>query len=77
MLRRIASIVFSLWIYSLCAAACELATAVKDATIDDIKSFFENQNKDFVAHIYDISISPSSITLSSFKLYNLLVEGAK
>ena len=29
------------------------------------------------AHIYDISISPSYITQSSFKLHDLLVEGAK
>ena len=38
-LRRIAVGVFSLWIISSSAAACGLATAVKDATIDGIRTF--------------------------------------
>ena len=41
-LRRIAFGVFFLWIISSSAAACGLATAVKDATIDDIRPFFNS-----------------------------------
>jgi len=46
--RRIAVVVFFLSIISFSAAACELITTVKDATIDEIRTFFENQNKDVV-----------------------------
>ena len=47
-LRSIAVGVLSLWTFSLSAEACELATTVKDATIDNIKTFFvfEKQKKD-------------------------------
>lgn len=51
MLRRIAVGVFSLWIISNNAAACELATTVKDATIDDIRTFFKSQNKEVITFV--------------------------
>ena len=47
----IAVFAFFLWIISLNAAACDLVTTVKDATVDDIKSFFESQNKDVVTFV--------------------------
>ena len=52
-LRSIAVGVLSLWTFSLSAGACELATTVKDATIDNIKTFFvfENQKKDVVTFV--------------------------
>ena len=50
-LRRIAVGVFFLWIISFSAAACELATTVKDATIDDIRTFFESQKKYVVTFV--------------------------
>ena len=50
-LRRIAVGVFSLWIISSSAAACELATTVKDATIDDIRAFFNSQNKEVITFL--------------------------
>lgn len=50
-LRRIAVGVFSLWIISSSAAACGLATAVKDATIDDIRTFFKSQNKEVITFV--------------------------
>ena len=43
--------IFSLWIISLSAAACELATTVKDATTDEIKTFFGNEKKDVVTFV--------------------------
>ena len=51
MLRRIAVGVFSLWIISNNAAACELATTVKDATIDDIRTFFKSQNMEVITFV--------------------------
>ncbi len=50
-LRSIAVGVFYLWIFSLSVAACELATTVKDATIDEIKSFFESEKKDVITFV--------------------------
>ena len=50
-LRRIAVGIFSLWIISNSAAACELATTVKDATIDDIRTFFKSQNKEVITFV--------------------------
>ncbi len=50
-LRSIAVVVFSLWIFSLSAAACELTSKVKDATIDEIKRFFESEKKDVVTFL--------------------------
>ncbi|MBW2428065.1 MAG: hypothetical protein JRF56_03835 [Deltaproteobacteria bacterium] len=50
-LRRIAVVVFFLSIISSSAAACELITTVKDATIDEIRAFFESQNKDVVTFV--------------------------
>ena len=44
-LRRTAVAFFSLWIFSNSAAACELITTVKDATVDDIRTFFKRQEK--------------------------------
>jgi transaldolase len=38
--------ILALWIFSLGAAACDLAATVKDADVNDIKSFFDSQNKD-------------------------------
>ncbi len=50
-LRKIAVGVFFLWIISLNAAACELTTTVKDATIDDIRTFFKSLKKDVVTFV--------------------------
>ena len=50
-LRKIAVGVFSLWIISNSAAACELATTVKDATVDDIRTFFKSQNKEVITFV--------------------------
>ncbi len=50
-LRRIAVGIFFLWIISFSAAACELATTKKDATIDDIRTFFESQKKYVVTFV--------------------------
>jgi len=47
----IAAGIFSLWIFSLGVSACELATSVKDATTDEIKTFFENAKKDVVTFV--------------------------
>jgi hypothetical protein len=49
--RSITVLVFILWIFALRAVACELSTTVKEATVDDIKSFFEIQNKDVVTFV--------------------------
>ncbi|MGD9302325.1 MAG: hypothetical protein PVI13_12170 [Desulfobacterales bacterium] len=50
-LQRIAVVVFFLSVNSFNAAACELITTVKDATIDEIRAFFETQNKDVVTFV--------------------------
>jgi hypothetical protein len=50
-LRKIAVGVFSLWIISNSAAACELATTVKDASVDDIRTFFKSQNKEVITFL--------------------------
>ena len=50
-LQRIAVLVFFLSIISFNAAACELITTVKDATLDEIRAFFETQNKDVVTFV--------------------------
>lgn len=50
-LRSIAVEVFSLWIFSLSAGACQLVTTVKNATVDNITTFFESQKKDVVTFI--------------------------
>ena len=50
-LRNIALGVFSLWIFSCSAATGNLTTKVNNATIDDIKSFFESQEKDVVTFV--------------------------
>jgi hypothetical protein len=50
-LQRIAVGIFSLSIILNVAAACELATAVKDATIDDIRTFFKNQKKKVITFV--------------------------
>ena len=50
-LQRIAVIVFFLSVISFNAAACELITTVKDATLDEIRAFFETQNKDVVTFV--------------------------
>ncbi len=44
-LRIAAVAIFSLWIFSNSATACELITTVKDATIDEIRTFFKRQEK--------------------------------
>jgi hypothetical protein len=49
--QRIAVGVFFLSIISLNAAACELITTVKEATIDEIRAFFARQNKDVVTFV--------------------------
>ena len=50
-LQRIAVVVFFLSVISFNVAACELITKVKDATIDEIRAFFETQNKDVVTFV--------------------------
>jgi hypothetical protein len=50
-LGRIAVGVFSLWIMSNSAAACDVATTVKDATADDIRTFFKSQNKEVITFV--------------------------
>ena len=50
-LQRIAVVVFFLSIISFNAAACELITTVKETTIDEIRAFFETQNKDVVTFV--------------------------
>ena len=50
-LRIIAFGAFFLWIISYSAAACELATTVKDATTDDIRVFFNDLKKDVVTFV--------------------------
>ena len=49
--RLVAAGTFLLWNFSLSVAACELATTVKDATTDEIKTFFENEKKDVVTFV--------------------------
>jgi hypothetical protein len=52
LLRRSISVaVFCIGIFSSYAVACELSTLVKEATIADIKSFFESQNKDVLTFV--------------------------
>ena len=51
LLRNIALGVFSLWIFSCSTMTGNLTTKVNDATVDDIKSFFESQEKDVVTFI--------------------------
>ena len=50
-LRRIAVCIFSLWIILNSAAACELTTTVKYATIDDIRNFFKSQKKEVITFV--------------------------
>ena len=47
----IAGAVLSFWFFSSCAADCEIRTWVRDATPDDIRSFFDNQNKRVVTFV--------------------------
>jgi hypothetical protein len=51
LLRSITIGILTLWIFSLGAAACDLATTVKDATVNEIKSFFESQKKDVITFV--------------------------
>jgi hypothetical protein len=50
-LQKIVVVVLFLSIISSNAAGCDLITSVKDATIDEIRVFFENQNKDVVTFV--------------------------
>jgi hypothetical protein len=54
-LRIITVGILALWIFSLGAAACDLAATVKDADVNDIKSFFDSQN-----HAYPVDTGSSS-----------------
>ena len=49
--RSIAVGITFYWIFSMSAGACELVTTVKDATFDNIKTFFESQKKDVVTFV--------------------------
>ena len=49
--RSIVTGVIALWIFSQSAAACDLATRVKDATVVDIGSFFADENKTVVTFV--------------------------
>ena len=51
LLRNIALGVFYLWIFSCTAATGNLTTVVKNATIDDVNSFFKSQKKDVVTFV--------------------------
>ena len=50
-LQKIAAGVIFLWMISFYAAACDLAATVKNATIDDIRTFFKGQNKYVVTFV--------------------------
>lgn len=50
-LRSIVVAIFFLSMFSLSAAACELVTTAKDMTVDDIKTFFEIENKYVVTFV--------------------------
>ena len=50
-LRDIAFGVISLWIFSCSTTTGNLTTKVNDATVDDINSFFESQEKEVVTFI--------------------------
>ncbi len=51
LLRNIALGVFYLWIFSCTAVTGNLTTVVKNATIDDVNSFFKSQKKGLPAPI--------------------------
>jgi hypothetical protein len=50
-LQKIAFGVIFLWMISFNATACDLATTVKNTTIDGIRTFFKSQNKYVVTFV--------------------------
>ena len=50
-LGRITVGVVSLWMFSIHAVACELATTVQDATLAEIRAFFEGENKEVLTFV--------------------------
>lgn len=43
--------IVSFWLFALSAVACEQTTTVKDASLDEIKRFFESQDKKVVTFV--------------------------